>query len=95
MWLIGSRGVFEPLGKILCRERNLGVAAPHELTENTQPIRGGVDSASKRVAWLVGDNTQTVMETGVADLTDPETPALIHKNGKTDHWILVRLDQPK
>jgi hypothetical protein len=66
-----------------------------ELTENTQPVRGGVDSATKRVAWLVGDNTQTVMETGLADLTDPETPALIHKNGKTDHWILVRLDQPK
>jgi hypothetical protein len=66
-----------------------------ELTENTQPIRGGVDSATKRAAWLVGDNQQTVMETGLADLTDPETPALIHKNGKTDHWILVRLDQPK
>jgi len=65
-----------------------------ELTESTLPIRGAVDKATKRAAWLVGANQQTVMETGLSDLTDPETPALIHKNGKTDHWILVRLDRP-
>ena len=66
-----------------------------ELTENTLPIRGAVDNTTKRAAWVVGDNKQTIMETGLKDLTDPETPALIHKNGKTDHWILVRLDQPQ
>jgi hypothetical protein len=66
-----------------------------ELTESTLPIRGAVDNATKRAAWMVGGNKQTVMEAGLSDLTDPETPALIHKNGKTDHWILVRLDQPK
>jgi hypothetical protein len=66
-----------------------------ELTESTLPIRGAVDKATKRAAWLVGSNQQTVMESGLSDLTDPETPALIHKNGKTDHWILVRLDRPQ
>jgi hypothetical protein len=66
-----------------------------ELTESTLPIRGAVDNTTKRAAWLVGGNKQTVMEAGLSDLTDPETPALIHKSGKTDHWILVRLDQPK
>jgi hypothetical protein len=66
-----------------------------ELTENTSPIRGAVDRTTKRAAWLVGSNKQTVMEAGLSDLIDPETPALIHKNGKTDHWLLVRLDQPK
>ncbi len=66
-----------------------------ELTESTLPIRGAVDKATKRAAWMVGSNKQTVMEAGLSDLTDPETPALIHKNGKTDHWILVHLDQPK
>jgi hypothetical protein len=35
------------------------------------------------------------MEAGLADLTENEVPALIHKNGKTDHWLLVRLTQPK
>ena len=66
-----------------------------ELTESTLPIRGAVDKATKRAAWMVGNNQQTVMEAGLSDLTDPETPALVHKNGKTDHWILVHLDQPK
>jgi hypothetical protein len=66
-----------------------------ELTESTLPIRGAVDKPTKRAAWTVGSNKQTVMEAGLSDLIDPETPALIHKNGKTDHWLLVRLDQPK
>ena len=33
------------------------------------------------------------MEAGLNDLTKNETPALIHKNGQTDHWLLVRLQQ--
>ena len=66
-----------------------------EVTEHTQPIHGAADKKTQRVAWTVGGNQQTVMEAGLSDLTDGEAPALIHKNGKTDHWLLVRLDQPK
>ncbi len=66
-----------------------------EITDNTLPIRGAADKTTQRVAWTVGDNRQTVMEAGLNDLTDAEAPALIHKNGKTDHWLLIRLDQPK
>jgi hypothetical protein len=35
------------------------------------------------------------MEAGISDFTGSEVPALVHKNGKTDHWLLVRLAQPK
>jgi hypothetical protein len=66
-----------------------------ELTDHTLPIQGAVDQQTQRAAWTVGDNKQTVMEAGLSDLTDGEAPALIHKNGKTDHWLLVRLEQPK
>jgi hypothetical protein len=65
-----------------------------ELTDHTLPIQGAVDKRTQRAAWTVGGNKQTVMEAGLSDLTDGEAPALIHKNGKTDHWILVRLEQP-
>ena len=34
------------------------------------------------------------MEAGLSNLADGEAPALIHKHGKTNHWLLVRLDQP-
>ena len=66
-----------------------------ENSGNTLPIHGAADKNTQRVAWMVGDNKQAVMEAGLSDLTDSEAPALIHKNGKTDHWLLVRLDQPK
>jgi hypothetical protein len=66
-----------------------------EVTDHTLPIHGAVDKKTLRAAWTVGDNKQTVMEAGIKDLTGSEAPALIHKNGKTDHWLLVRLDQPQ
>ena len=66
-----------------------------EVTDHTLPIHGAVDKKTQRAAWTVGGNKQTVMEAGLSDLTDGEAPALIHKNGKTDHWLLVRLEQPK
>ena len=66
-----------------------------ETKDQTLPIHGAVDQQSQRAAWTVGDHKQTVMEAGLNDLTESEAPALIHKNGKTDHWILVRLNQPQ
>ncbi|MEX0679485.1 MAG: hypothetical protein WD063_20590 [Pirellulales bacterium] len=66
-----------------------------EITDHTLPIHGAVDKDTQRAAWTVGGNKQTVMEAGLNDLTESEAPALIHKNGKTDHWLLVRLEQPK
>jgi hypothetical protein len=65
-----------------------------ELTEHTQPIQGAVDPKTQRAAWTVGTNQTSVMEAGLSNLVQGEAPALIHKNGKTDHWLLVRLDQP-
>jgi hypothetical protein len=65
-----------------------------EITDHTLPIHGAVDKETQRAAWTVGGNKQTVMEAGLNDLSEGEAPALIHKNGKTDHWLLVRLEQP-
>jgi hypothetical protein len=66
-----------------------------EISDNTMAIHGAADRATQRAAWMIGNNNQqTVMEAGLEDLTESEAPALIHKNGKTDHWILVRLEQP-
>jgi hypothetical protein len=65
-----------------------------ELTEHTQPIQGSVDPKTQRAAWTVGDNKTSIMEAGLSNLAQGEAPALIHKKGKTDHWLLVRLDQP-
>ena len=66
-----------------------------EVTENTQPIRGAVDQNAQRAAWIVGNHQSLVMEAGLSNLSEGDAPALIHKNGKTDHWLLVRLKQPE
>lgn len=65
-----------------------------ELTEHTQPVRGAYNATTQRAAWIVGDHKTAIMEAGLANLSEGDAPALIHKNGKTDHWLLVRLKQP-
>jgi len=65
-----------------------------EVSEGTQPIRGAVDQRTQRAAWIVGNHKTLVMEAGLSNLSEGDAPALIHKNGKTDHWLLVRLKQP-
>jgi hypothetical protein len=62
----------------------------------TLPIHGAVDRRTQRVAWTVGNNKNTVGETGLYNLTQDEAPALIHiGNHKTQQWLLVRLKQPE
>ena len=65
-----------------------------EVTDSTLPIHGAIDKRTQRAAWTVGDNKYSVMEAGLANLTQSEAPALIHKNGSTQRWLLVRLNQP-
>ena len=43
------------------------------LTNTTQPIHGFVDKQTQRVAWEVGDNKSTVIETGLYNLTKDES----------------------
>lgn len=60
------------------------------------PVHGAVDKKSQRVAWMVGDNTTTVGEMGLANLTHDEVPVLIHMGkDKTSQWLLVRLKRPQ
>ncbi len=64
------------------------------VSDNTLPIQGAVDKETQRAAWTVGSNKNFFMEAGVKNLTDGDAPALIHKYGKTELWLLVRLPQP-
>ena len=64
-------------------------------TDENQVIQGSVDKNTQRVAFTVGDNTTTVVETGLYNLTKDEAPCLIHLGSeKTEQWLLVRLKQP-
>jgi hypothetical protein len=66
------------------------------LTDTTLPIYGSVDKKTQRAAWTVGDKKDTVYETGMGNLAEPETSVLVHKGkDRTRQWMLVRLDPPK
>jgi hypothetical protein len=46
------------------------------------------------VAFTVGDNKDTVVETGLYNLTKDEAPCLLHLGSdRTEQWLLVRLSQ--
>lgn len=60
-----------------------------------QVVQGSVDKQTQRVAFTVGDNKTSIVETGLYNLTKDEAPALIHfGNDRTEQWLLVRLQNP-
>jgi hypothetical protein len=67
-------------------------------TDIGRPLRGMVDKKTQRAAWTFSDgkNTDIIMETGLFNLTQDQTEALVHfGKEKTQKWLMVRLDQPK
>lgn len=65
-------------------------------TDQALSIQGKVDRLSQRAAWTIGDNKNTVFDTGIYNLTENQTPVLVHfGTGTTQNWLLVRLDPPK
>jgi hypothetical protein len=68
----------------------------NSLSDQTVAIHGSVYKKSQRAAWTIGNNTTTVFETGIYNLTEAQSSVLVHfGKEKTQTWLLVRLDQPK
>ncbi len=65
------------------------------VVDHVLPIHGAVDKETQRAAWTVDNNKNFFMEAGLSNLTAGEAPALIHKSGRTERWLLVRLSQPE
>jgi hypothetical protein len=59
-------------------------------------IEGMVDKESQRVAWTAKGQNRPLVETGVHNLTEDTSPALIHfADGQTQQMLLVRLEDPE
>jgi hypothetical protein len=66
------------------------------LTSKIQPLEGMADKKSQRVAWTVVGQARPIMETGLSNLTQDASPALIHfADGQTQQWLMVRIPEPK
>src|SRR5271165_1663266 len=65
------------------------------LSGETSPISGQVDEKTQRVAWKIGSNSSTVIETGLQNLTQEVASCLVHfDTDTTQTWLLVRLKNP-
>jgi hypothetical protein len=64
-------------------------------TDKTHIVQGRVDQETQRAAFTIDDNEDVVFETGIYNLTQDETPVLVHfGTEKTETFLLVRLEQP-
>ncbi len=64
-------------------------------TDAAQQIEGMVDKQTQRAAWTAAGKARPLMETGVSNLTQDMTPALVHfADGTTQQWLMVRMDKP-
>ncbi|MCY2977271.1 MAG: protocadherin [Planctomycetota bacterium] len=65
-------------------------------TKQNQVVQGSVDKQTQRVAFSVGDNKTSIIETGLYNLTKDEAPCLLHiGKDSTQQWLLVRLRNPE
>jgi hypothetical protein len=63
---------------------------------NLYTIQGRVDPQTQRVAFTIGKDPNTVFETGLYNLTQQETPVLVHFGPtKTATYLFARLPEPK
>ena len=70
----------------------------NETTDASIPIEGSVERDTQRAVWRLMDekNSDVVMETGVYNMTNDVTSALLHFGpDKTQEVTMVRIEQPE
>ena len=66
------------------------------VTDEAQSVQGQVDKETQRVAVRIGESEDIVAETGLYNLTQEESPVLVHFGSEgVENWLLVRLEQPE
>jgi hypothetical protein len=64
-------------------------------TDQSLTVQGRVDKDTQRVALMLVERPEIVLETGLYNLTQAEAPALIHFGAdKSEQALLVRLEEP-
>jgi hypothetical protein len=65
------------------------------LSDTNTPVFGAVDKPTQRVALMMQGNDSVVLETGLYNLTNDESTALVHFDAvRRENRTLVRLQQP-
>jgi hypothetical protein len=65
------------------------------ISGDQKPVAGKVDKATQMAAWRIGDNTEFIYTTSLANLTQDLCTVAIHFGEETTQtWLLVRMPEP-
>jgi hypothetical protein len=65
-------------------------------TDQAHTLQGQVDKDTQRLAFRIGESEDIVVESGLYNLTQDDTPVLVHFGpDQVENWLLVRLAQPE
>jgi hypothetical protein len=79
----------------ISKEGVVSGAYKNTLTGEGGPILGALDREKQLLAWRLGQEGKTVIETGIFNLTKDVAPVAVHFDANnTQSWLLVRLPQP-
>jgi hypothetical protein len=82
----------------LAVDQNGFVAGTYYKKQNDEvyAVSGRVDKNTQRLAFSFDTNRDIVFETGIYNLTQDQTPVLVHLGeNKTDTFVFVRLEKPE
>jgi len=79
----------------ISREGIIAGSYANTQTNENLALRGGADRESTRLAFTIGSNDDVVVETGLVNVTEEQTSAMIHYAGTRQNWILVRMADPQ
>lgn len=77
------------------KEGTISGTMHNKTTGQTYAVQGRVDKETQRVAFTIGDAKDVVFETGIYNLTQQQTPVLVHGDGREETYLLLRLELPK
>ncbi len=81
---------------VVSKDGRIGGTYYHYRTQNMHGISGSVDEETQRAAFKIGDQTDNLLEVGLAGLAEGEAPVWVHfgKGGNTQTWTLIRMEAP-
>jgi hypothetical protein len=78
----------------ISREGIIAGSYANTQTNENLAVYGGADRESTRLAFMVGTQDDVVVETGLVNVTEEQSGAMIHYAGTRQNWLLVRTAQP-
>jgi hypothetical protein len=90
---VGNPTIFLQLA--ISREGIIAGSYANTQTNENLSVQGGADRESTRIAFTCGSHDDVVVETGLYNVTEDQSSAMIHYAGTRQNRLLVRMAPPQ